>query len=81
VGSGFEVELLLERQRDSKAAPVWHADTVSLMMPSLEVRTSWNGLEVILYWALVAATRKAIENAVFILDDIAMKELQLTVVL
>lgn len=48
IGLRFEVVLLFERQSDSIAAPVWHAETVSLIHPLSEVRTIWKGFELML---------------------------------
>jgi hypothetical protein len=52
------VELLLLRQRDSIAAPVWQAERVSpLMVLFFETKTRWKGLDWFKYCALVEAAR------------------------
>lgn len=38
-GLGFELVLLLERQRDSRAAPVWQVERVEFLVSSAEVTT------------------------------------------
>src|SRR2546421_699003 len=45
-GLCFDVVMLLLRQSDSSAAPVWHVLRVSLIDPSSDVTVRWNGAEV-----------------------------------
>lgn len=47
IGLGFETPPPLERQSDSSAAPVWHADSVEPLIVELsDVKTRLKGFEV-----------------------------------
>ena len=47
MGLGLEMDPMLERQSDSIAAPVWHAEIVEpFMAASSDLRTRLKGLEV-----------------------------------
>lgn len=76
IGLGFEMPLPLERQSDSRAAPVWHAESVEpLIVVFSEVKTRLKGFDVSLYCAVTAVARSAAKRgeAVFMLAVIIVQ--------